>query len=172
MNPQPTIAMMRRRSPAGKDSLPSNMAPNNSNSSSDSDSQHEPQHIQTSSAPSHGHSGELRQLRGAPSLRRSDTYREFASVIRESHNGPSKLLLFIVPIAIISKFVGLPPVAVLLLNMMALVPLAALSIYTVLVLTRNAGFWAGLIRAVLGNAIELTVRRCSTNLIIYSLTII
>lgn len=157
MNLQQAIPIIRRRSNVGRDSPTSYMAPDNSNGSSDPTSQCEPRYRQSSSTSGRVQSGELGQLRGNPSLRRSKTYRELASVIRESHNGPSKLLLFIVPIAIVSGLVGLPAVAIFLLNMAALVPLAALSIFTVLVLTRNAGFWGGFIRAVFGNAIELTV---------------
>lgn len=160
MNLQNAIPIIRRRSNVERDSPTSYMAPDNSNSSSDPTSQCDPRSIQSSSTSSRVQSGELGQLRGNLSLRLSETYRELASVIRESHNGPSKLLLFIVPIAIVSRFVGLPAAAVFLLNTAALVPLAAFSTFTVLVLTRNAGFWGGLIRAVFGNAIELTVRRC------------
>ncbi|EHK25910.1 uncharacterized protein TRIVIDRAFT_229481 [Trichoderma virens Gv29-8] len=133
------------------------MAPDNCNGSSDTANQCEPQHRQSSYASSLVQSSEPGQLRGNTSLRQSETYRELASMIHESHNGPSKLLLLIVPIAIVSRFAGLPAVAVFLLNMIALVPLAALSIFTVLVLTRNAGFWGGFIRTVFGNAIELTL---------------
>ncbi|KND87137.1 Calcium-transporting ATPase 2 [Tolypocladium ophioglossoides CBS 100239] len=103
--------------------------------------------------------GAARSSRGSsiPRLMRSDTYRELTAMLNNSHFGPAKVLLAVVPVAIVAGHLRLPAVAVFGLNFAALVPLAALTIFTVLVITRNAGVWGGLLRAIFGNATELTL---------------
>ncbi|POR39743.1 Calcium-transporting ATPase [Tolypocladium paradoxum] len=71
--------------------------------------------------------------------------------------GPTRALLVVVPIAIVAGQLGLPAATVFVLNLVALAPLAAVSIFSVLALTRNAGAWGGVLRAVFGNATELTL---------------
>lgn len=92
-------------------------------------------------------------------LRRSDTVGQIALMLSDHYIGESKPLLLVVPIAIIVACIPhVPDTLVFLLNAVALVPLAALNILTVLTMTRNARVWGGLLRAIGGNSTEFVVR--------------
>jgi hypothetical protein len=91
-------------------------------------------------------------------LIRAETYLQVSTVLDNSY-GPTKWLLVLVPIAIAVGICGMPAEAVFFLNFTALVLLAGLIIFTVLGLTRYAGVSPGPLRAILGNATELIVRR-------------
>lgn len=91
-------------------------------------------------------------------LRRSDTVGQIALMLSDDYIGESKPLLLVVPIAIIVACIPhVPDTLAFLLNAVALVPLAALNILTVLTMTRNARVWGGLLRAVGGNSTEFVV---------------
>ncbi len=106
-------------------------------------------------------------LQGGPStlfLRRSETYREVASLLDHNY-GRAKALLFLVPVAMVAETAGLSEAAVFCLNFAALVPVAPLITFSVLSLTKDAGVAGGLVRAVLGNATEMIVSRASLELL-------
>lgn len=67
-------------------------------------------------------------------------------------------LLIFVPVAIIVGALGLPAEAVFFLNFLALVSLAPVMTMAVLKLSSHADpVWGGLLRAMLGNTVELIV---------------
>ncbi|KAK2612616.1 Vacuolar calcium ion transporter [Conoideocrella luteorostrata] len=88
---------------------------------------------------------------------RTDTYQEIGGLVQEIHSSPTKVLLVFVPAGIVVGLLGLPAVAVFVVNLVALVPLAVLILYSTLVVTEDHPLLGGLVRAVFGNATELTV---------------
>lgn len=103
-------------------------------------------------------SARLARTSSMPQLLRSETSRELNNILNNTHYGPIKWMLLIVPLAIAVGFVCQPSPVTFILNFLALLPLSALSILTILVLTKNAGVWGGVLRAVFGNITELAVR--------------
>ncbi|KAF5139002.1 Vacuolar calcium ion transporter [Metarhizium anisopliae] len=89
---------------------------------------------------------------------RTDThYQEIATLLQELYSSPTKALLVFAPAGIAAGFLRLHVVVVFALNFIALVPLSALVLYTILAFTADYALLGGLLRAVFGNATELTV---------------
>lgn len=90
---------------------------------------------------------------------RTDThYQEIATLLQELYSSPTKALLVFAPAGIAAGFLRLHVVVVFALNFVALVPLSALVLYAILAFTADYALLGGLLRAVFGNATELTVR--------------
>ncbi|KAG8406368.1 Vacuolar membrane antiporter [Metarhizium acridum] len=90
---------------------------------------------------------------------RTDTYyQDVGTLLHELYSSPTKVLLVFAPVGIIAGFLRLHPVVIFALNLVALVPLSALILYSVLVFTADYALLGGLLRAVFGNATELAVR--------------
>lgn len=103
-------------------------------------------------------SARLARTSSMPRLLRSETSRELNNILNNTHYGPIKWMLLVVPVAILAGVISPPSPVTFLLNFLALLPLSALSILTILVLTKNAGVYGGVLRAVFGNITELAVR--------------
>ncbi|EFY86010.1 calcium ion transporter Vcx1, putative [Metarhizium acridum CQMa 102] len=89
---------------------------------------------------------------------RTDTYyQDVGTLLHELYSSPTKVLLVFAPVGIIAGFLRLHPVVIFALNLVALVPLSALILYSVLVFTADYALLGGLLRAVFGNATELAV---------------
>jgi hypothetical protein len=73
--------------------------------------------------------------------------------------GPVNILLVFVPIGIIAGVTGWDPVAVFVINFLAIIPLAAVLSYATEEISVNLGeALGGLLNATFGNAVELIVR--------------
>ena len=144
---------IRRRSYIDTSSPSSAMQQENGGSDGSDQSEAQQHLLGTAALPRPG----LLRSPSTPALMRVETFREVRTILYDSYRGTSKALLVFVPIAIVAGALGVPAVVVFLLNFVALAALAALIIFTVLMLTKSAGASAGLLRAVLGNATELIV---------------
>lgn len=98
---------------------------------------------------------------------RTETYQEIGAILQEVYSSPAKFLLVFVPAGVIAGLLHFPAVTVFLLNFVALVPLAALILYSILVFTEDFALLGGLLRAIFGNATELIVREWSSILHAY-----
>jgi hypothetical protein len=87
---------------------------------------------------------------------RTETWGDAGPSLNHSY-GPAKGLLVFVPIGIAAGVCGLPDVAILILNYLALASLAPFITFTVLGLSNGVGVSSGLLRAIFGNATELIV---------------
>ncbi|KID82860.1 vacuolar calcium ion transporter /H(+) exchanger [Metarhizium guizhouense ARSEF 977] len=93
---------------------------------------------------------------------RTDThYQEIATLLQELYSSPTKALLVFAPAGIAAGFLRLHVVVVFALNFVALVPLSALVLYAILAFTADYALLGGLLRAVFGNATELTLGMCA-----------
>lgn len=88
-----------------------------------------------------------------------DTRQEIGGLLKELYSSPTKALLIFAPAGIIAGLLQQPAVTVFLLNLMALVPLPGLILYSVLVATGDSALLGGLLGAVLGNATEIAVNK-------------
>lgn len=68
---------------------------------------------------------------------RTDTYQEIRTILRDIYYSPTKFLLIFVPVGILAGLLRLPADAIFLVNFVALVPLAALILYSILVFTED-----------------------------------
>ncbi|PHH69831.1 hypothetical protein CDD83_5600 [Cordyceps sp. RAO-2017] len=110
------------------------------------------------SSPSVSADSDIGPARARQALARSETFRELVTFVDiNARRRPVWATLVLVPVALVAGAVRLAPVAVFLLNLAAVVPLAAASFLLLLRLTRGAGIGGGLTLAVLGNAAELMV---------------
>lgn len=89
---------------------------------------------------------------------RTDTYQDIGTLLQDIYSSPAKALLVFVPAGIVAGILHLPAVTVFFLNFVALVPLAAVILYSILVFTEDYALLGGWLRAVFGNATELMVR--------------
>ncbi|OBT53557.1 hypothetical protein VE04_06747 [Pseudogymnoascus sp. 24MN13] len=87
---------------------------------------------------------------------RTETWGDAGPSLNHSY-GPAKGLLVFVPIGIAAGVCGLPDVAILILNYLALASLAPFITFTVLGLSNGVGVSSGLLRAIFGNATELII---------------
>ncbi|KJK74511.1 hypothetical protein H634G_10208 [Metarhizium anisopliae BRIP 53293] len=94
-------------------------------------------------------------------MRTETHYQEIATLLQELYSSPTKALLVFAPAGIAAGFLRLHVVAVFALNFIALVPLSALVLYTILAFTADYALLGGLLRAVFGNATELTLGMCA-----------
>ncbi|TWU74254.1 hypothetical protein ED733_004511 [Metarhizium rileyi] len=93
---------------------------------------------------------------------RTDTYyQDIGSLLQELYSSPTNALLVFAPAGIVAGLVHLPAVVVFILNFVALVPLAATILYSILVFTADYALLGGSLRAVFGNATELTLGICA-----------
>lgn len=91
-----------------------------------------------------------------PDFTRQDSFREVGGSFNP---GYENFLLVFVPIGIVAGALNLAPVAVFVLNFLAIVPLAPFIAMAVIRLSADAGLvWGGLLKAILGNAVEMMVR--------------
>ncbi|GAO18809.1 hypothetical protein UVI_02015000 [Ustilaginoidea virens] len=90
-----------------------------------------------------------------------DTRQEIGGLLKELYSSPTKALLIFAPAGIIAGLLQQPAVTVFLLNLMALVPLPGLILYSVLVATGDSALLGGLLGAVLGNATEIALGICA-----------
>ncbi|CAK7212500.1 hypothetical protein SEUCBS140593_001524 [Sporothrix eucalyptigena] len=94
-------------------------------------------------------------LSPAPSLVRRDSYLDTGTLLGHDRNYISLLL---VPAGVAFGALGCPPVLIFLVNFLALIPLTLLVMEMVIHLSYHAGSAkGGLLRAILGNAVELLV---------------
>ncbi|EXU96195.1 calcium/proton exchangerprotein [Metarhizium robertsii] len=94
-------------------------------------------------------------------MRTETHYQEIATLLQELYSSPTKALLVFAPAGIAAGFLRLHVVVVFALNFIALVPLSALVLYTILAFTADYALLGGLLRAVFGNATELTLGMCA-----------
>ena len=91
-----------------------------------------------------------------PRLLRRESYIEPGSLLGHDRN---YITLLFVPAGIVLGILGFPSVVVFVLNFLALIPLALLVLEMAIQLSYHAGtVKGGLLRAVLGNTVELLVR--------------
>ncbi|KHO00420.1 vacuolar calcium ion transporter /H(+) exchanger [Metarhizium album ARSEF 1941] len=113
-----------------------------------------------------GRDGSIPPISGTQSMslrmRRAETYyQEIGALLQDLSSSPTKALLVFAPAGIIAGLLRLHQVLVFALNFVALVPLSATILYSILAFTPDHALTGGLLRAVFGNATELSLGVCA-----------